>query len=176
VAEWLVQRGANPELPDIDRYVASARRGDRAMVEAMASGDPSLPKQLTSEHYAALHHAAETGDVNALGAMIAAGFEPSRPDEEIGKTALHSAAQAGQVEACRVLVEAHASVTARDREFHGTPLIWAADGARNHPDRIADYDAIAKLLLAAGAPTDWEQSAMPSDDLMDILERWRPVT
>lgn len=171
VADWLAAHGTPTEMSDIDRFVAACRVGDRVAADAMLRERPQLRSEIAPEHYAALHAAAERGDVPALEAMLAGGFDPNRGDEEIGKTALHSAAHEGQADAVRVLLHHGASVMAEDREFHGTPLIWAADGARTHRDR--DYDPTARLLVAAGSPVEWTQGNEPSDDLLEIIERWR---
>ena len=92
--------------------------------------------------------AAERNDVRALEAMLAAGFDPNRPDSSIGKTALHSAAMEGWPDAVRVLLAHGASVHIRDREFNGQPLVWAAEGSRQHREG-RDFAAVGKLLLDA---------------------------
>lgn len=173
MAEWLLARGASAHLTDVDRLVALCSRGDRAGAEALLSKIPALRDQLTDDHYIAFHQAAERGDLQALEAMLAAGFDPNRPDPTIGKTALHSAAMSGWPEAVRLLLAKGASVVARDREFHGQPLIWAAEGSRNHDPVSRDYTAVGKLLLEAGSPVEWEGTTEPSEGILEIVEEWR---
>jgi ankyrin repeat protein len=169
VARCLAAHGAVTEVSAIDRFVAACRRGDRAGADAMLAAQPALRTQIGEEHYPALHHAAETGDTAALEAMLTGGFDPNRPDPSIGKTALHSAAHEAQTDAVRLLLRHSASVTITDREFHGTPLLWAADGARTRRDR--NYDGVAQLLLEAGSPTAWATDH-PSEELLETVAEW----
>ncbi|MBV9879157.1 MAG: ankyrin repeat domain-containing protein [Gemmatirosa sp.] len=173
VADWLRARGAADELQPVDRLVAACAGGDRATVEALLASRPSLRGELAEEHYSALHRAAERGDLAALALLLDCGFDPNRGDAEIGKTALHSAAHEGQVDAVRLLLARGASPAARDREFRGQPLVWAADGARMHPDRAPDFAAVARLLLDAGSPDTWEPGDEPADVILEILADWR---
>ncbi len=174
VAEWLLAHGASDDLAEVDRLVAACSRGDRHTVAAMLAARPTLRERIAPEHYSALYQAAERGDVPALECLLACGFDPDRGDEEIGKTALHAAAMAGRADAVRVLLAHGASVTVRDREFHAQPLVWAAEASRMHEDRRA-YAAVARLLLEAGSPLEWEPGEEPADELVDILEEWRRV-
>ena len=173
VAEWLRARGASGELEPVDRLVAACGRGDRAVAEALLAAQPSLRDEITAEHYVALHHAAEQGDVRTLGLLIDCGFDPNRGDDEIGKTALHSAAMAAQPDAVRVLLARGASADVRDREFHGQPLVWAAEGSRSHDERAREYAEVGQLLLNAGSPVEWEPGDEPAEGLIEILAEWR---
>jgi ankyrin repeat protein len=171
VADWLREHGASPELSEVDRLVAACSRADRAAAVALLARNPDLRSELTEDHYVAFHRAAERGDVPALEAMLACGFDPNRPDAGIGKTVLHSAAMEGWPDAVRILLAHGASVHARDREFKGQPLIWAAEGSRNREDR--DFPAVAKLLLDAGSPVEWETGDEPAEAILEIVAAWR---
>jgi ankyrin repeat protein len=173
VAGWLLAQGASPALSEVDRLVAACSHGDRAAVDALLSATPRLREEITDDHYIAFHQAAERGDVQALEAMLASGFDPNRPDAGIGKTALHSAAMGGRPDAVRVLLEHGASVHARDREFHGQPLIWAAEGSRTEHRRGRDFIAVGKLLLEAGSPVEWEAGAEPAEGILEIVASWQ---
>jgi len=130
VADWLLAQGASPEMTAVDRLVATCSRGERAAAEALVVENPGLRDHITDDHYITFHQAAERGDVPALEAMLACGFDPNRPDSGTGKTALHSAAMAGWPDAVRLLLAHGGSVHVRDREFNGQPLIWPAEGSR----------------------------------------------
>jgi ankyrin repeat protein len=171
VADWLLAHGASPELSEVDRLVAACSRADRAAADALLARNPDLRSALTEDHYVAFHQAAERGDVRALDAMLACGFDPNRPDAGIGKTVLHSAAMEGWPDAVRILLAHGASVHVRDREFKGQPLIWAAEGSRNREDR--DFPAVAKLLLDAGSPVEWETGDEPAEAILEIVAAWR---
>jgi ankyrin repeat protein len=173
VAEWLLAHGAAPDLSDVDRLVGACSRGDRATVDAQLAANPGLRSEITDDHYIALHQAAERGDLTALEVMLAAGFDPNRPDPGIGKTALHSAAMSGWPDAVRLLLAHGASVHVRDREFHGQPLIWAAEGSRNHQGEGRDFPAVGKLLLDAGSPVEWETGDEPAEGILEIVAAWR---
>ncbi|HXJ29883.1 MAG TPA: ankyrin repeat domain-containing protein [Gemmatimonadales bacterium] len=173
VADWLLAQGASPELAAVDRLVAACSRGDRATVDSLLAVNPGLRNEISDDHYITFHQAAERGDVPALEAMLACGFDPNRPDQGIGKTALHSAAMAGWPGAVRVLLAHGASVTVRDREFNGPPLIWAAEGSRTEHRQGRDFAAVGKLLLEAGSPVEWEYNAEPAEGLREILAAWQ---
>src|SRR5262245_41489046 len=174
VADWLVAHGASPEFLDVDRLVAACSRGDRAGVDTLLAKNPGLKSEITDDHYIAFHQAAERGDVRALEAMLAAGFDPNRPDASIGKTALHSAAMEGWPDAVRVLLAHGASVHTRDREFNGQPLVWAAEGFRMGDKKERDFATVGKLLLDAGSPVDWQApEPEPAEGISEILATWR---
>jgi ankyrin repeat protein len=172
VADWLLAQGASPELLGVDRLVAACSRGDRVAAEALLAATPRLREEITDDHYIAFHQAAERGDVRALEAMLACGFDPNRPDAGIGKTALHTAAMEGWPEAVRVLLAHGASVQVRDREFHGQPLIWAAEGSRQGREG-RDFAAVGKLLLDAGSPAEWEAGDEPAEGILEIVAAWQ---
>ncbi|HEY3222097.1 MAG TPA: ankyrin repeat domain-containing protein [Gemmatimonadales bacterium] len=172
VADWLLAHGAFPELSEVDRLVAACSRGDRAAAGTLLARNPGLRNEITDDHYIAFHQAAERGDVRALEALLACGFDPNRPDVGIGKTALHTAAMEGWPDAVRVLLAHGASVHVRDREFNGQPLIWAADGSRQQREG-RDFAAVGRLLLDAGSPVEWETGAEPAEGILEIVAAWR---
>lgn len=173
VTDWLAQHGASTEISEVDRLVAAASRGDKARVEQMLAARPNMRAQLGPEHYAAFYRAAERGDVNALDAMLLCGFDPNRGDEEIGKTALHAASHEGWPDAVRVLLAHGASTSVRDREFHGQPLVWAADGFRTHGANGRDFRDVARQLLEAGSPVDWQTGEEPAEAIVEIIQEWQ---
>ena len=173
VADWLLAHGASPELSDVDRLVSACSRGDRAAAEALLATHPGLKDDITDDHYVAFHQAAERNDVSALETMLAAGFDPNRPDTSIGKTVLHSAAMEGWPDAVRVLLAHGASVEIRDREFNGPPLVWAAEGSRQGREG-RDFAAVGKLLLAAGSPVEWAApQPEPAEGINEIVAAWQ---
>ena len=173
VAEWLEGHGGGGELSEIDRFVAACSRADRATADAMLAVRPSLRAELRAEHYDSFYRAAERNDAVALEVMMSCGFDPNRGDDEIGKTALHAAAMEGWPESVRVLLARGASVTARDREFQAQPLVWAADGMRSHAADGRDYFTVARLLLDAGSPVEWQAGQEPSQEIFEIIDDWR---
>jgi ankyrin repeat protein len=173
VADWLLSRGAAGELLPIDRLVSACSRGDRKTAAEMLAAQPALRAEIGSEHYATLYRAAEQGDSAAIEALLDAGLDPNRGDEEIGKTALHCAAMAGHADAVRILLDHRASPDARDREFNAPPLVWAAEGARSHAGDEAEYARVGRLLLNAGTPVEWHSGQEPADAILEIIDEWR---
>jgi ankyrin repeat protein len=174
VADWLASRGAAGELRPVDRLVSACSRGDRKMAAEMLTAEPGLRDKFGDEHYATLYRAADQGDAAALEALLAAGLDPNRGDEEIGKTALHCAAMAGHVDAVRVLLDHGASPYCRDREFNAPPLVWAAEGARTHAGHEAEYAHVGRLLLDAGSLPEWHtDKGGPTEAVIEIIEEWR---
>lgn len=173
VADWLGSRGAATELSPVDRLVATCGQGDRNTAEPLLAAHPDLRAEFGPEHYMVLYRAAERGDVTAIEALLACGFDPNRGDEEIGKTALHCAAMAGRTDAVRVLLAHGASPALRDREFNATPLVWAAEGARTHAAENGDHARIGHMLLDAGSPVDWQPGDEPGDAILEIIDDWR---
>jgi ankyrin repeat protein len=173
-ADWLSSHGAPTALSRIDQFVALCGRGDRTAALTMLRENPGLREQLGPEHYAGLYRAAEIGDTRVIETMLACGFEPNHPDEEMGKTPLHEAAHGGRADAVRVLLAHGASVSVRDREFHGPPLVWAADGLRTRGEGDGrEFGEVARLLLAAGSPVEWEPGAEPAAEIVEIIDSWK---
>lgn len=172
VAAFLLKHGAPTRMKAVDRLVAACSRGDGKAAQALREENPGLTAEIEPEHYAALYQAAERGDTRAVEALLDSGFDPNRGDDEMGKTALHCAAMAGRVDTVRLLLARGASPAVRDREFKGTPLVWAADGARSHGGDSAKHAAVGRLLLDAGSTTEWHSNDEPADALVEILDAW----
>jgi ankyrin repeat protein len=153
IATWLVAHGAEDKLSTLDRFIAACARADRAAADAMLASHPELRGALRPEHHLMLHRPAESGKAAVLEAMLACGFDPRVKDKD-GVTALHRAAMAGHADATRVLLAFGAPVDALDGMFSGTPLLWAAEG-RTNPAHAGDHVGVARLLIAAGSPLDW---------------------
>jgi ankyrin repeat protein len=154
VATWLLAYGAMDESSSLDRFVSACARGDGARAGELLASNPGLRNELRAEHHLLMHGPAETGNAGVLKTMLTCGFDPNVKDKD-GVTALHRAAMAGRVEAVRVLLEHRASVHNLDGMFSATPLVWATEGW-NHGSRDgADHVAVARLLIAAGSPQEW---------------------
>ncbi|MGH9518298.1 MAG: ankyrin repeat domain-containing protein, partial [Terriglobales bacterium] len=156
VAQWLIAHGAHDPLSPLEQMVAACARGDRTGAEALLQANPGLRQQLGPEHHLLLQTQAERGNVGALEAMLACGFDPNVKDGD-GVTALHRAAMAGSPAAVAALLAHGASVTACDGMFAATPLVWAVEGWGHQKDaRDGDgFVEVARRLLAAGSPREW---------------------
>ncbi len=154
IAAWLLEHGATDELTPFEHFISACALGDRARADAMLAEHSGMRGDLRTEHHLMLHVPAERGDTRVLETMLACGFAPNIPDHD-GVTPLHRAAMAGKPEAARVLLAAGASVNALDGMFAGSPLVWACEGW-SHAQPGADHVAVARLLLAAGSPREWQ--------------------
>ena len=154
VAERLLTLGAVDELSPVERFVAACARGDRAAATTMLEAQPSLRADLRPEHHLLLHRPAESGNAPVLEAMLSCGFHPDARDKD-NVTPLHRAAMGGHPEATRVLLAHGADVNAVDGMFAAPPLVWAVEG-RGHAEPGADHVGVARVLIAAGSPVEWQ--------------------
>lgn len=91
---------------------------------------------------AALHRAAETGDLATLAVGLDEGGLEERSRNGAARTPLLSAVIAGQAECVRLLLDRGADLTARDKALDYDALAWAVEGG--HAELVA-------LLLQRGA-------------------------
>jgi ankyrin repeat protein len=120
----------------------------------MLMADPALRAQLQTEHHLMVHVHAERGDAAVLDTLLSCGFGATVKDRD-GVTALHRAAMFGHAEAARVLLTHGARVDALEDMFSGTPLVWAAQGWSQGARADRDYLGVARQLIAAGSPIEW---------------------
>jgi ankyrin repeat protein len=161
IAEWLLSRGAKDERSPLEDFVSACARDDRPRAEAMLQSHPNLRGELRREHHLMMHVPAERGDAAILETMLTLGFDPNVGDKD-GVTPLHRAAMAGQTDAVRVLLAHGASVTALDGMFSASPLVWATEGWA-HASPTSDHVGVARLLIAACCPLEWEPPAKAPD-------------
>ncbi len=171
VAEWLLAHGASPELSAVDRLVASCSRGDRAAAEAMLAARPALRDEIGDEHYNVLYQAAERGDTwrsrrcwRAVSTRTALTRRSARqrstwPQWKAGRTRFVFCSRT-EHRCPRAIANSTASRS-----------IWAAEGSRNAREG-RDHAAVARLLLDAGSPVDWETGAEPAEGIVDIIAAW----
>jgi hypothetical protein len=154
VARRLVDSGARDELSPLERFVAACARGDRPAAERMLAEAPALREDLKPEHHLLLHRPAESGRAEVLETMLSCGFDPNARDRD-NVTPLHRAAMGGHPDAVRVLIAFGADLQALDGMFAAPPLVWAVEG-RGHAEPGTDHVAVARVLIAAGSPLEWQ--------------------
>jgi ankyrin repeat protein len=147
------------------RFLAAcaAARADEA--RELLREHPRLVAELTADEQRALPDAAWAPHPAAVELMTEFGFDPATPGHE-GGTALHCAAWQGSAAAVRAVLghpRGRALVEARDPTFGSTPLGWCCHGAQHCGNPAADYPAVARLLLEAGARPGpgWDQAPEP---------------
>jgi ankyrin repeat protein len=172
VAAWLLAHGAHEELSPLDRFVAACACADREAADSVRARHPSVGEELTPEHHLMLQGPAERGDAPVLETMLACGFDPHARDKD-GVTALHRAAMAGRVDSVRALLRYGAEVDALDGMFEATPLVWAVQGRTFPHPAGADHVGVARALIDAGSPLDWDppaRSPSPESTLEGLIE------
>ena len=144
--EAIATRAAVTRTADLAEEVFC--RNDLPLADLLLEADPGAARRL---HGGSLRR----GDPNAcvtsrpvLERLLAAGFDPTRPDW-LGKTALHHYAGRGDTDNARLMIEHGADLDALDDEYRGTPLAWAARKS---------HEAMVRFLLGHGA-----DPALPRD-------------
>jgi len=153
----VLRRYATPE----QRLLLACHEGDRATAYEIIGAHPRIVEMLTAADRRALTDEAWLANAPAVKLMMELGFDPAvrSVTGPTGGTALHCAAWEGSPECAAAILDAErgrALVTVRDPTYGGTPLGWCCHGSRNCGRPGADHAAVARLLVAAGSPIDWD--------------------
>jgi ankyrin repeat protein len=133
------------------RLINALLTADEHTAKAVLAEDPSLFPSLTPKDHAHLAEAVFHERFDAADLMLTLGFNPAAPGVD-GGSALHAACWVGSVRVVeRLLARGGVPLDARDPTHQSTPLGWAAFGSVHRRARGADYPAVAKRLVAAGA-------------------------
>ncbi len=81
MAEWLALPGARDTLEPVDRWIATASRGDHIAVDALLAGHAAWRSQTRPDHYAALY-CAVTGGLMDTVRLLARGAATNVRDRE----------------------------------------------------------------------------------------------
>jgi ankyrin repeat protein len=176
LARALRRGGARAEVTDeteVDLFLAACLQNDRVAAEGALRRGWVRIDRLTDEDRAAIVHAADHGNLDAVRLMLELGFPiDSRGDD--GTTPLHAAASAGSADVVQLLIHRGADIHARDTTFGGTPVVWASVGSGMRLGRCPNPDWVAtiQLLINAGASIEdaWLTGAKtPSRDVAELL-------
>lgn len=150
VAARLVAAGADAAgLTPEDELLGACLRLDEAAARALLAAHPELPAGLSPEGRGGLVAAAMGGRHDAVRLMVALGFDLGWPHPDTG-TALHWAAWHARVDTVALLLELGAPLDVRDTRYGSSPIAWAAHGSANARSDDDAYEAVVRLLLAAG--------------------------
>ncbi len=130
----------------------AAMRGDEPGARAPIARDPSLIASLTAADHAQLAQAIFSGRFAAAELMLRLGFDPKARGTD-GGTALHMACWMGHVPLVEQLLSLKVPIDDVDPTHGSTPLGWTAFGSVHRCAKGADYVAVVKRLIAAGADT-----------------------
>jgi ankyrin repeat protein len=177
-AEHLLARGASPELPDADVFLAACAGGDESAARAMLARDPGLLTRLSEEERGVLAEAARYDRLDAVRVMLDVGFPLEATGGDYPGTALNHAAFGAYPELVELLL-ARGADPELENHFGGTALgalCWASrhfDGVdmrdRSEEERERDRLRSAELLLAAGARIRPQHVANASPALAELL-------
>jgi ankyrin repeat protein len=150
------ERGANPEMAALDRFVGACAMADQEEWDRLVSQPPEILPSAENERL--LVDLAASHGTAAVRALLACGL-PVDARGGMGETALHWACWKGYADLIELLVAHGASLSIEDRQFHATPPGWWEHGSRNCDEGAGDYAKAARLLTAAGA----KLAGMPTD-------------
>jgi len=161
-------------LPDTTRFVGACVTGDRATALDLAAAAADLDQA----ELAALVHAAEAGNEQAVSLMLDLGF-PIDVRRDDGATALHAAAYAGSAPVVRLLLDRGADPEAPDGQWESPALEWAVIGSGFRPKTSPhpDWIATVRVLIEAGASTQGlslspDAQKPPSPEVAELLRTY----
>jgi hypothetical protein len=178
-------RGQGETLSAMAEFASTAERlllachlGKQDEARAIANDNPGIVQQLGPVERRALADEAWATNVPAVEIMLELGFEPGIERLAAGN-ALHCAAWEGSVECVTAILaypRGRALIDSRDSAYGGTPFNWCSHGSRNCGNPLADHGEVARLLIAAGTPTDpamleWECSDGMKAAIAESLRR-----
>ncbi|MGH7717689.1 MAG: hypothetical protein ACREON_02440 [Gemmatimonadaceae bacterium] len=168
----VMERFASPE----ERLLLACHRGDADAARAIVDMHRGIVARLGSIDRRALTDEAWAANAPAVELMLSLGFDPSVPSGSgpTGGTALHCAAWQGSVESVAAILHypaGRALLDVREDTYGGTPLSWCSHGSTNCGDPQADHEAVARMLLAAGARLDPEMADWEgSDAFQEVID------
>ena len=97
--------------------------GDEPLASRLVAARPSMIGELPADCRGLLNAAAWRGNLEAVRAMLAVGFDVAWGNEHRA-TALHAAAWKGHVQLVQLLLQHDAPLDVKETEFDCTPLEW----------------------------------------------------
>lgn len=150
------------------QFLFECRRGDKTAANTTLATHPEVMASLTAADHRALADAAWQGDAKTVALLLELGFDPAAQGQD-GGSALHCAAWQGAPDVAATLLR-HPGISSlfgvRDPTHQATPLGWCCHGSIHNADG-RDHAAVARLLIAAGAPIETHLEGSP--EVMQFL-------
>jgi hypothetical protein len=146
--DGLHRRGSPFDRQSAKLY-AALQTGETQSIDRILMEQPKLLHARYGSDGSVLHVAARYNHSDAIKLLTEWGADVADSSGRFGATPLHWAAWWGATDATAELLKRGAAVDAH--AALGTPLRWAVRGAELRRNPKADYQALVKLLLDAGA-------------------------
>ena len=164
--DLLLERGANPQLDQVDTFYGLCSRGLSDMALTILSTQPELFDRVCDPEETMLVDAVEKDKREAVRAMLEVGFSVESSPE--GEQPLHVAARFGRSELLHPLLDAQAPLRARNADGR-TPLALAVRSSDDPPHGVGDLPETVRILLDCGArPEAWMLNC-GSQDVVELL-------
>lgn len=147
---WLAGRGHVPALTPHQAFLAACAAGDAAAARTHLAAHPQAIAQLAPHELRLLPDQAQRGRLQAVELMLKLGW-PVAVQGDWEASALNQAAFRGDAAMVRLLL-AHGARWDEPNGFGGDAMGSCRFAQQNQPDPKGDYDAVAALLIEAGAP------------------------
>lgn len=179
------ERGQGETLAAMEMFASPSERlllachlGKQDQARVIARDNPGIVQQLGPVERRALADEAWAANVPAVEIMLGLAFDPAIERLAAGN-ALHCAAWEGSVDGVSAILaypSGRALIDSRDSAYEGTPLSWCCHGSRSCGNPLADHGAVARLLIAAGAPAnpemlEWDCSEGMRTALAELVRR-----
>jgi ankyrin repeat protein len=128
----------------VSQFFSAIRSGDDRLLRSLLAQDPGLVHVTDPERkhpgWTGQHEAADRGNANALGQLLAAGADPNAREVGDNTTALFWAAVKGHVPCCEILLAANADVhgfgDVHQADVIGWAALWAPHESREEVVRV----------------------------------------
>lgn len=160
-ADYLLANGASKtELGRLDEFHAVCMKADLERARQLLEADPRLIDDVEPRRSEILNDAAQTNNWPALEAMIALGFDISKPGE---RTPLHTAALSGHLDLVKNLVAVGADTKLRDPQFNGPAIGFAIHAKKTGVIAYLDTCEMDIFTAAARGRTDQLEKRLAED-------------
>lgn len=150
VLDWLAAQGHGLAMTPAQAFLAACAAGDEAAARAHLAAQPDAIARLAPHELRLLPDQAQRGRLAAVALMLELGW-PVAMKGDWDASALNQAAFRGDAAMVRLLL-AHGACWDERNGFGGDAMGSCRFAQQNQPAPNGDYEAVAALLVEAGAP------------------------